>query len=109
MTGQTEQMLRLVRIFAEDKRQFVGFVVWQLICLTLFVTLLHSERPKLHTILAFLNAIGLKKSLSIFQKNLQVDHLFIQVDTIYRSCKLLCISYYKFYCICDNIGHDNNI
>ena len=27
------------------------------------LTLLHSERPKLYTILAFLSAIGLKKSL----------------------------------------------
>ena len=29
------------------------------------LTLLHSERPKLHTILAFLSAVGLKFALSI--------------------------------------------
>ena len=29
---------------------------------TLFLTLLHLERPKLYTILAFLSAIGLKRA-----------------------------------------------
>ena len=29
----------------------------------LFLTLLHSERPKLHRVLAFLSAIGLKENI----------------------------------------------
>ena len=39
------------------------FLLWQTIKIELFpltLTLLHSERPKLYTILAFLSAIGLK-------------------------------------------------
>ena len=31
----------------------------------LFLTLLHSERPKLYTILAFLSVIGLKGSMEV--------------------------------------------
>ena len=33
-----------------------------------FLTLLHSERPKLYTILAFLSAIGLRKNLLLKSK-----------------------------------------
>ena len=33
--------------------------------LEILLTLLHSERPKLYTILAFLSAIGLKKNMNL--------------------------------------------
>ena len=35
---------------------------------SLFITLLHSERPKLYGVLAFLSAIGLKELLKIFNE-----------------------------------------
>ena len=35
----------------------------------LLLTLLHSERPKLHTILAFLSAIGLRKEFASARVN----------------------------------------
>ena len=34
-------------------------MIWKISHIGLLLTLLHSERPKLHTILAFLSAIGL--------------------------------------------------
>ena len=36
------------------------------ICICTFLTLLHSERPKLYTILAFLSAVGLKRCICIY-------------------------------------------
>ena len=37
--------------------------------IVLLLTLLHSERPKLYTILAFLSAVGLKNNFSLAIRN----------------------------------------
>ena len=46
--------------FNEYKRALALFRRLCFNCMCSCLTLLHSERPKLYTILAFLNAIGLK-------------------------------------------------
>ena len=40
------------------------------------LTLLHSERPKLYTILAFLSAVGLMSKEKIFSNACQVHSVF---------------------------------
>ena len=48
------------------------------------LTLLHSERPKLYTILAFLSAIGLKTAHDIFfQRNKTMMNNFVHMDLRY--------------------------
>ena len=44
----------------DEKLKSVGVGVSVLIIIKMILILLHSERPKLHTILAFLSAVGLK-------------------------------------------------
>ena len=37
------------------------------------LTLLHSEKPKLHTVLAFLSAIGLNGVFELIRKNMATE------------------------------------
>ena len=46
------------------------------------LTLLLSERPKLHTILAFLSAIGLKMLICLFSCQLDLEMSFVTRDRV---------------------------
>ena len=46
------------------------------------LTLLHSERPKLHTILAFLSAVGLNMNFAL----LHLDCVYVHAFMIYVAC-----------------------
>ena len=48
-------------------------------------TQLHSERPKLHTILAFLSAIGLKEKQIVLSKGIKI--LFLQYFLMFLTTK----------------------
>ena len=52
------------------------------------LTLLHSERPKLHTILAFLSAIGLNNGTNKVKRQIIyfTNSLRLRVFSLYKSC-----------------------
>ena len=51
-------------------------------CYTL--TLLHSERPKLHTVLAFLSAVGLKNVFKLSGAKIELSLSVNKGDSLYR-------------------------
>ena len=55
------------------------------------LTLLHSERPKLHTILAFLSAIGLSVVIQATAKITLINIINANVNTFRGSNILFCL------------------
>ena len=61
---------------AADKESVI-YDVSETLILFLHLTLLHSERPKLYTILAFLSAIGLNNDMKYQYGYITVQNSFI--------------------------------